>query len=178
MPDIAEDEIVSTLTYVVAQHRKGGSHTSRDDTAMQVDSEASSNIPSLPTFLSSCVLYNTSPAALRVAIRKHLSDVDDIICLLEVLDDWIAGWNTITLKLLPAGVVKNQKGIFVPKLHSAKIDTPQLGKVLVFQFGYLPHAHNSSLGSLVFTNNAGCIIFIIIAASVRAQFTPPNVFNT
>lgn len=113
--DISEEEIVSVLQSVISHHKK---NVSQDD-AMQVDSTLS-NIPSLPTFLSLCISYTTSPATLRLAIRKYLPDAEDIFCVLEILDGWIEKWSSVTLKLLPTDVSKNSRGVTVAKLHQAK----------------------------------------------------------
>jgi hypothetical protein len=83
--DIPESDIMLALKFVVTHHRNIGS--SNEDT-MQFDSDRV--IPALPSFLSSCVTYATSPAALRLAIHEHLPEGEGIVCVLEVIEDWIS----------------------------------------------------------------------------------------
>lgn len=107
-------------------------HASLDnsDGAMQIDDSTSSTLPSLPTFLSSCISYTASPAALRVAIRHHLPEADDLVYVLEILEGWIARWNAVALKLFPTTVSKNPRGVLVAKPREAKrTDGPALGVV-------------------------------------------------
>ncbi|KAI0331319.1 hypothetical protein GY45DRAFT_1336311 [Cubamyces sp. BRFM 1775] len=84
--DLPEADIISLLSKVVAAHRRASS--SGDDNAMQVDPAPASG-PSLEAFLAQCVVYPFTPAAERVALRKHLSDALDIVPVLEVLDGWL-----------------------------------------------------------------------------------------
>jgi len=122
-----ENEIVALLPSVVAHHRKGATITAND--AMQVDS-APSGMPSLPSFLSSCVSYATSPVPLRLALRQYLPDAEDLVCVLEILSGWIAASHSAPINLLPTGVVKNARGVPVPKLPTVKrSDGPPLEKV-------------------------------------------------
>lgn len=130
VPDISEAEIISLLHEVASHHRKNTQHASGNDDAMQTDSKSPSSPPPLADFLSSCVLYNTSPAPLRVAIRQNFSDAEDIVAVLKVLDEWITNSNTMKLKLLPTTVIKNPKGVMVSKPNQGKkTDGPQLGDV-------------------------------------------------
>lgn len=97
---------------------------------MQIDPAPRSDLPSLHTFLSSVVTYKISPAPLRSAIRQHLSDADDIICILEILDRWVVEWSVMALKLLPHNATKNPKGVFVAKpIQGKRTQTPSLAKV-------------------------------------------------
>lgn len=125
--DISENDIVSLLHSVIVPHRR----TRVADDAMEVDSPPSQSqsdlIPSLPVFLSSCVSYATSPAPLRLALHQHLSDVEDIIPVLEVLNGWVTEWNAFSLKLVPTMVVKNPKGVTIAKPQRlSKAGTPPL----------------------------------------------------
>jgi hypothetical protein len=88
--DIPESDVISTLKSVISHHRDGRTVSSSGD-SMRVDSGCV-DIPALPTFLSSCVGYTTSPAALRLAIHEHLRDGDDLICVLEVMEGWTSAW--------------------------------------------------------------------------------------
>jgi hypothetical protein len=125
--DISEVEIIALLQSVVAQHRKNATVTTND--AMQIDSPPS-DLPSLASFLSSCVSYATSPTSLRLALRQHLPDADDLVCVLEVLSGWVARSHTMSIKLLPTDVVKNARGVMVAKPPASKRpDGPPLEKV-------------------------------------------------
>jgi len=120
---------VALLQSVTAQHRKG--RTFATDGAMQIDS-APSDLPSLPSFLSPCVSYATSPAPLRLAIRQHLSDAEDLTCVLEILSAWVAQSHSLTIELLPTDVVKNAGGVMVAQPRATKRpDGPPLDKVSV-----------------------------------------------
>jgi len=128
--DLPETEIVDLLQSVVAQHRQ--SATNSTDDAMQID-PVPSDLPSLPSFLSSCVSYATSPAPLRLAIRQHLSDAEDLACVLEILSGWVARSHSLTIKLLPKEVVKNAGGVMVAKPRATKKpDGPPIENVLSF----------------------------------------------
>lgn len=47
---------------------------------------------SLRLFLSKLIAYSTSPHALRSALKTHLSDAEDLVCVLEVLESWMVKW--------------------------------------------------------------------------------------
>ena len=112
---------------------------------MQVDSAPNSELPSLDSFLASVVTYKTSPAMFRSALRQHLPDADDVICILEVLDKWLAEWSFVAPKLLPPTATKNPLGVFVAKpIQGKRKKIPSLAKVwLCFWFSQplLIHFH-------------------------------------
>jgi hypothetical protein len=174
--DISEAEIVSILQSVIAHHKKSAP---RDDDTMQVDSNTS-NVPSLSTFLSSCVSYTTSPATLRLAIRNYLPDAEDICCVLEVLDEWIIKWNAMTLKLLPKNVSKNPRGVMVAKLHQAKrADGPLLGNVSSLQSRICASPLNlSSQGYIVPTNASRRIISHTSAVRSCSRSSPSDILGS
>ncbi|KAK0190455.1 hypothetical protein F5146DRAFT_1137290 [Armillaria mellea] len=97
VPDLLEVEIVDSLLDSV--------------TPLNAD------IPSLPQFLSLCVQYSCSPAALRLAIRRCLPEAEDLVCLLDVLEGWLAQWAGRDFRLMPSKKVKvvekNEKGVVV-----------------------------------------------------------------
>lgn len=99
---------------------------------MQVDSTAS-DLPALPHFLSACICYSTSPAALRMAICQHMRQAEDVLCVVQVLDDWITKWGQTPVKLLPnkKEVSMNEHGVPVVKQKekSERKDLPPLNKV-------------------------------------------------
>ncbi|KAH9899554.1 hypothetical protein C8Q73DRAFT_639326 [Cubamyces lactineus] len=111
--DLPEADIISLLSKVVTLHRRA---SSGDDSAMQVDSASG---PSLDAFLAQCVVYPFTPAAERVALRKHLSDAMDIVPVLEVLDGWL--------------VRHSAEGALVADVSSTTSSSlPPLDKVLAF----------------------------------------------
>lgn len=114
---------MSLLAQVVAQHRR---HSASD--AMQVD--APSAVPTLPAFLLLCVNYAASPGPLRVALKKHLSDAEDVVYVLEILDGWLEKWGAEELQLLPEGVKKDEGGTYVAVFTEQKrLAIPPLDKV-------------------------------------------------
>lgn len=125
MRDLPETDIMTLLQSVVTAHRNQPSATSD---AMQVDSTtaAPEGIPSLATFLSLCVSYNYSAPALRLALRKHMPQVEDVVCVLEVLESWIStheneasGW--VTTSPEPASVNEKDHSLSpkLDKVHSS-----------------------------------------------------------
>ncbi|KAJ3806808.1 hypothetical protein F5876DRAFT_80319 [Lentinula aff. lateritia] len=122
--DLQEAEIVECLCFVLARYRQARIATSSD--AMQIDSVPSmdNDCPTLQTFLSLVLRYSCSPNPLRAAFRRYLSDVDDVICLLEVLDSWIGQWAGRDTHLLPSNkmVKKNELGVYITTLGDK--DTP------------------------------------------------------
>ncbi|KZV76037.1 hypothetical protein PENSPDRAFT_646585 [Peniophora sp. CONT] len=81
--DIPESDFLAALRPVVVAHVK----SSTGDDEMQVDGSLSP--PALAPFLALVVAYPTSPAPLRLAIRRHLSAPENVVAVLEVLDGWL-----------------------------------------------------------------------------------------
>ncbi|KII94615.1 hypothetical protein PLICRDRAFT_47642 [Plicaturopsis crispa FD-325 SS-3] len=111
--DLPESDLAVLLKTVVARHRQ----TPSDD--MQVDTpSATSETPSLPTFLSKFIARATEPAALRSALRKHLNDAEDAVSVMEVVDCWMSDYaaqDIVGLDLAPQ-----------------ESDLPPLPKILLF----------------------------------------------
>ncbi|KAJ3884999.1 hypothetical protein GG344DRAFT_59887 [Lentinula edodes] len=124
--DLQEAEIVECLCFVLARYRQARRPTSSD--AMQIDSvpNMDDDCPTLQAFLSLVLRYSYSPNPLRAAFRRYLSDVDDVICLLEVLNSWIGQWAGRDTRLLPSNKVVKQNELGV--LSSF---WPPLGFVLI-----------------------------------------------
>ncbi|SJL02520.1 uncharacterized protein ARMOST_05851 [Armillaria ostoyae] len=133
VPDLLEVDIVDSLRYIIARHRQ-----EKSDDAMQVDgvTPLNADIPSLPQFLSSCVQYSCSPAALRLAIRRCLPEAEDLVCLLDVLEGWLAQWAGRDFRLLPSKKVveKNEKGVLVADtvVHEKGADLPPMDDIVSF----------------------------------------------
>jgi hypothetical protein len=53
--------------------------------------------------------YKTSPSTMRIAIRQHLKDPDDLVCLLTVIEEWISSWGEREVEMLPAPPPPQQK---------------------------------------------------------------------
>lgn len=98
-----------------------------------MDVDSVSDLPTLPTFLASCVTYPTSPAILRSALRHSLKDAENILAVVKVLENWIAQWGKRDIRLLPSkkDVAKNEHGVLVLKAKEKEVhrDLPPLPKV-------------------------------------------------
>lgn len=100
---------------------------------MQVDTSASSLIPTLPSFLALILSYTISTTPLRLALRTHLRGAQELVSVLKILDGWVgqgAG------KLLPSKkeLVTTQDGVVIIQKEKGKKkekekDVPSLDKV-------------------------------------------------
>jgi len=119
--DLREAEIIDCLRYSVQ-------HT---ESSMDVDGPVP---PPLPRFLSLCIRYSSlAPANVRLAVRKYLSDPDDVCRILEILDSWLNAWTVKESSLLPHPKMlgKNQFGV-VDVINTEYVDVtslPPLDKV-------------------------------------------------
>jgi hypothetical protein len=100
--DISEDDMIFLAKMLVEKERK----TQTDPKAMDVDG-TQIWIPTLSAYMIACVSYPTSPAALRLAIRKHLPDAQDLIPILELLDSWTVGGTEGYIRALLKSVASN-----------------------------------------------------------------------
>lgn len=100
--DISEDEMVSLAKALVDKQRE----SLTDPEVMDVDSNKTWT-PTLSAYMLMCVSYPTSPAALRLAIRKHLPDAQDLIPILELLDGWTVGGTEEYIRTLLKSVASN-----------------------------------------------------------------------
>lgn len=114
MLDLPESEIIECLRVVVVYQRQQHSAD-----AMEVDSHPATTIPPLPSFLSLCTTYPTSQKYLLLALRRHLREIEDIMCVAQVLDDWVSKWGARRAagkeRLLPSNkdLRKNEHGMWV-----------------------------------------------------------------
>ncbi|KAG8763385.1 hypothetical protein FRC12_008572 [Ceratobasidium sp. 428] len=76
VPDIPEDEIIATIQDLLIL-----SHTD--------SSNPLTNSPTLQNGLAHVLAYPTSPAPLRLALRNHLRDAEDIEHILKIIDAWL-----------------------------------------------------------------------------------------
>ncbi|CUA77897.1 hypothetical protein RSOLAG22IIIB_06849 [Rhizoctonia solani] len=78
VPDIPEDEIVATIRdLLISLHPEGTS------------SPPLLNTPPLQNALAHVLAYPTSPTPLRLALRTHLRDGEDLVHVLQILDGWL-----------------------------------------------------------------------------------------
>ncbi|KAG1905904.1 uncharacterized protein F5891DRAFT_1274949 [Suillus fuscotomentosus] len=100
--DISEDEMISLAKALIDEQRE----PQPDPEVMNVDSNKAWT-PTLSAYMLMCVSYPTSPAALRLAIRKHLPDAQDLILILELLDGWTVGGTEEYIRTLLKSVASN-----------------------------------------------------------------------
>ncbi|KAJ1308334.1 hypothetical protein OPQ81_004044 [Rhizoctonia solani] len=78
VPDIPEDEIVATIRdLLIPLHPEGAS------------SSPLLNTPPVQNALAHVLAYPTSPTPLRLALRTHLRDAEDLVHVLKVIDGWL-----------------------------------------------------------------------------------------
>ncbi|KAF8076806.1 hypothetical protein FPV67DRAFT_1472732 [Lyophyllum atratum] len=132
--DLSEAEVMETLHLIVVRHRQNEKVASQGDNAMDVD--ALSDLPSLPSFLTSCVTYTTTPPALRSAIRLYFKEAEDSLAVLKVLGNWIKQWSKRNVRLLPSkkDISKNEHGVLIMKERERDVSSelPPLSNVLTF----------------------------------------------
>ena len=75
--DIPEDEIIATMHDLLIPLHSTPS------------SEPLTNPPTLQNGLAHLLAYPTSPAPLRLALRTHLRDAEDVVHVLKVIDGWL-----------------------------------------------------------------------------------------
>lgn len=96
--------------------------------------DVDTSIPPLPRFLSLCIRYPSLTAApARLAVRKHISDPEELCSVLEVLDGWLNSWTLKELNLLPHPKMlgKNELGV-LDVINAEYVDVeslPPLDKV-------------------------------------------------
>lgn len=100
--DISEDDMISLAKILVDKERK----TQTDPEAMDVDGTQIWT-PTISAYMLACISYPASPAALRLAIRKHLPDAQDLIPILELLDGWTVGGTEEYIRTLIKSVASN-----------------------------------------------------------------------
>ncbi|KAI0068609.1 hypothetical protein BV25DRAFT_1792127 [Artomyces pyxidatus] len=118
--DISETDLISVLRPAVTAYRE--QHSALGSIAMDVD--ASPDVASLPSILSSCVSYSTSAPALRLAFRQQLPGSENVTCILEVLDAWLEKSSTLQSGLaLAEAVSKNAHGVSIVSFLRTLLDT-------------------------------------------------------
>lgn len=84
--DLPENDVFHILAYVVQCHRQ---RQTRHEDAMQTEMHG---IPALQPFLARVLEYRMSPSIVRLALKQHFSDAENIVCVLEILADWFQLW--------------------------------------------------------------------------------------
>lgn len=110
MIDLSETDVLRTLHAVVKYHQK----RANDSNAMAVDGPNPAQVSTLPSFLAVVIDYPASPVGWRKAIRQYLSDVDDLMSVLTVIDDWVTAWVEKDTDLELGEVKLNEYGTPVP----------------------------------------------------------------
>lgn len=84
VPDIPEDEIIATIRDLLIPFHTDASTAPTDPMQTPL-----TNPPTLQNGLAHIIAYPTSPAPLRLALRAHLRDAEDLVHVLKVLDAWL-----------------------------------------------------------------------------------------
>lgn len=125
--DLTETDIVSVLHKVTTARLKHTKPTLSDGDAMQVDPSPAQtqDTPSLEEYLARCVSYDATTSGLRLALRKNLSEVEEVVAVLRVLESWMKKW----------GEAEDKLGIFAavspPSKDGPVQQLPELPKVFV-----------------------------------------------
>ena len=97
---------------------------------MDVDTTSDSDFPSLPRILALVVTYPVTAPTMRLAIKKHLQDADELDALLTVIVRWVEVWCSEELSLLPEQAKKDDRGVMMPVYaNKSRTDLPPLQKV-------------------------------------------------
>lgn len=120
---ISEDEMMSLVKCIIDTQRKRETNSE----AMQVDS-SELWIPPLETCLSACISYTFAPVAMRLAIRKHLSDARDLVIILGTLEGWLYGGTEDQIEIALKSTATNAK--LTEGSHSSH--SPPYPKVIAF----------------------------------------------
>ncbi|EJD01356.1 uncharacterized protein FOMMEDRAFT_147908 [Fomitiporia mediterranea MF3/22] len=137
--DLPENELIRLLQLVVKHHRN---QATPDDDIMLVDKPKKKSrgpwneIPSVITFLTRVVDCPAAPAAWRVALREHFADVENLMVLLTICDEWLRVFTEKDLSLALGEVSLNEHSIPVPVQPKAKKSSrqkiPSLENLLTF----------------------------------------------
>ncbi|KAF8138842.1 hypothetical protein EV363DRAFT_1154246 [Boletus edulis] len=116
--DISEDELMASAKFLIDRQRK-------NENAMDVDA-SEGYVPPLWSYLFACVSYPFSAAPMRLAIRKYLSDAQDLVMILEILENWIQGGTEHEVETLLKSLATNTE------MSSSEADSPPYSKVIAF----------------------------------------------
>lgn len=114
--DVSEDELMASAKFLIDRQR-------RNENAMEVDT-SEDYVPPLWSYISACVSYPFSSTPMRLAIRKHLPDAQDLVLILEILENWVQGGTEHEMEALFKSVATNTKMAY------SGADSPPYPKVL------------------------------------------------
>ncbi|KAF9226831.1 hypothetical protein BS17DRAFT_800784 [Gyrodon lividus] len=116
--DVSEDEMMASAKFLIDKKHKY-------ENTMEVDALAN-YVPPLGTYISACVSYPFSPVAMRLATRKYLSDAQDLVVILEILESWIHGGTEQNIEAILKSMTTNTD------MQSSGVDSPPYPKVITF----------------------------------------------
>ncbi|KIY50665.1 hypothetical protein FISHEDRAFT_71704 [Fistulina hepatica ATCC 64428] len=116
--DVPETELIDALCQVVVYNRP--------TSGAQVD--GAPYVSPLPLFLTLCVSYPTTPAQLRLALRRRLTSAEDVVVILSVLESWIAQYGGTR----GAGLVPSKRHRKKKHEHKKKHEQPDLLSIVTF----------------------------------------------
>ncbi|KAF9060787.1 hypothetical protein BDP27DRAFT_1339093 [Rhodocollybia butyracea] len=115
-------------------HSRFSASTVSSNTTTSLNSlNSTSNTLATPTAPISAMPTFSTPA-LRFAFRRYLSHVDDVICILEVLDSWMGQWAGRDVRLMPTGkaIKKAKKGQAAENENDPYADIPGMSQISTF----------------------------------------------
>ena len=97
-------------------------------------------LPSVKSFLAHVVDYPTTQATLRVAFHEYFADFDDLMCVLEIVEEWLGASTEKDLSLDVPETTVDERGVPTCKVTKTKKSSrstsqPSLENVCV-TFGY------------------------------------------
>ena len=140
--DISEGDALDVLATVMKSHRttkqsQASDSIAVDDAGQDESTVSHPNVPPLRTIFAYVVNYPGSLQAWRSAIYKRFSQIEDILELLDVIEEWMKVYDSKDLQLSLGEIKTNEQGVPVPKFdHSKKLDRikgmllPPLDKVI------------------------------------------------
>ena len=123
--DLPEGELLRLLHVVVKHHRNRPVEDSEAGPAdksrkIRARDDNWSEIPWVKQFLSRVVDYPATQAAWRTGLRQHFADVEDLMCLLTISDEWVDAYSTKGLPIVLGGPAPNQHGVPIVDPESTK----------------------------------------------------------
>ena len=117
--DIPEVQVIKLVRSIHEYGRPSGSHDMQLDATLS-DTEVSS-------LMAACVSYPSSDAALRLAIKEQLNQIESLIPVLVIVDDWLAKISSRETSLESPGQTAATTAPIAPGPEEANI--PPLDKV-------------------------------------------------
>lgn len=117
--DIPEVQVIKLIRSILGYGRPSGADDMQLDATLP-DAEVSS-------LMAACVSYPSSDAALRLAIKEQLNQVESILPVLVIVDDWLAKISSRETSLESPGEVATAATPMTAPPEEA--DIPPLDKV-------------------------------------------------